>query len=261
MHQRRLRHRRQAFLLGHLNRLAAAAGDAIEVRRQRGKRGHRAALEIRLMAEELQRRQLREWRRARSGDRHARRMRGVKLIGAVMRATAALAERRDGGDDQPPMLIAQRCAIHRDRVSFGRRNVVDQEVGAHEQIVEAAAVRSVMQIQRHAALVGVEVQKQAAEIRIVRVIEKRAAPAGDVALPRLDLDYVGAQQRERLGGKRRGHPLRRVRSPGFRPAPASASLAQSSPASVRLLPQPPSPVARQRLASIRLPASGLRQGQ
>ncbi len=73
-----------------------------------------------------------------------------------MSARAAFAERGDCGDDQPPMGIAHSGAVHRDCGALGRRDVMDQDVGARQQIIQAAAVRGVVQVERHPALVGVQ---------------------------------------------------------------------------------------------------------
>ena len=83
----------------------------------------------------------------------------------------------------------------------GRGDVMDQEVGAGQQVIQFTALARVIQIQRYAALVGVEIQKQAAVFGILDILWKGAATPGYVALGRLHLDYVGAQHDHQLGAE------------------------------------------------------------
>ena len=57
----------------------------------------------------------------------------------------------------------------------------------------ASRSRSRSQIERDAALVGIQRQEQAALLRVGRAAGKRPAPPGQVSTRFFDLDHIGSQ--------------------------------------------------------------------
>jgi hypothetical protein len=83
----------------------------------------------------------------------------------------------------------------------GRAIVVDEHVGAGAKPQQRRPRRRLFQIEHHAALVAVELQKQRAHAGVLL----RAAGAHQIAARRLDLDDVGAVIGENLRGIRAKH--------------------------------------------------------
>ena len=94
--------------------------------------------------------------------------------------------------------------------------------------MQAGAAAGGTEVQRDAALAGVEEKEEAAVFRIREVAAERTAPAGNVAGWRLDLDYVGAEVGQYPGGKGRGHSFAAFddRDPRQRPL-AALGIGQS----------------------------------
>ena len=84
---------------------------------------------------------------------------------------------------------------------------MDQNVGAGQKLLELFALRHQLQIKHDAALVGVEIAEQAALFGVRHAARKWAAPPGNVALGRLDLDYISAQGSHHLGAECGRHAL------------------------------------------------------
>jgi len=101
------------------------------------------------------------------------------------------AERADGNDHQPRIILPQRVGIER-RAGDGWREQAD--VGRAQQILEPRPVGARLQIELEHSLVDVE----GAPVR-----------AAAVAAGRLELDHVGAEIREHAAGEP-AEPIRRV---------------------------------------------------
>ena len=85
------------------------------------------------------------------------------------------------------MVLGERRAVHPKVRTFGRQDVVDQDVRSFEQFIEARAVDGVPEIKRKSVFVGVEVQKESALFRIKLILEKWAASPDEIALRGFDL--------------------------------------------------------------------------
>ena len=88
-----------------------------------------------------------------------------------------------------------------------RRNIVNHDIGAGQEVIQGSAVSAIAEIESDAALVRVKVLEQAALFRIWNVAGERAAVPGDIAFGRFDFNHAGAHQRHQLGGKRRRNAL------------------------------------------------------
>ena len=97
--------------------------------------------------------------------------------------------------------LAQRVIVQSIRGTLRRRHVMDQHVGAGKQVAQGIAVRRLVQVQDDTGFIRIEVEEQSALFRICHVARKRTAAAGKVALRRLDLDHLRAEQRKQLAGK------------------------------------------------------------
>ncbi len=73
------------------------------------------------------------------------------------------------------MRLAQSRAFQSVLRAIDGQHVVDQDVGAVEQLVQAAAVCGGGEIERYAQLAGVEVDEHAAVFRVPRPGAKRTA--------------------------------------------------------------------------------------
>jgi hypothetical protein len=205
--QRALQHSNQAFLFANLDSLTAAALDPVKVGGQRCECRISPALELGLMAEELQRRAIGKWRSGRARAGLARGMRDVEFIGTPICSWAMLAEGRNRGDDQMGVGSRDGVAGHRNGGAIHGRDVVNENVRIGKETVQAAAVRWILQVQSDALLVGIEVEGKSAHFGVGLPVEEGAAPAGDIAPRRFDLHHLGAKQRQQLGGIRRGDAL------------------------------------------------------
>jgi hypothetical protein len=84
---------------------------------------------------------------------------------------------------------------------------MNQNVGAIEQRTEQIPIAALLQVQHGAAFVGIEIEKQTAMFGVGNIVEKRTAPAHDIAARRLDLDDVGAEISKQFGCPRRRYAL------------------------------------------------------
>jgi hypothetical protein len=147
---------------------------------------------------------------------------------------SVLSERSDGNVDQPRIDGAQRLEAEAARGHRPGGGVLEDEVGAGDQVQELVARRFAIEVESDAALAAVEgVEVQTLEPRRQSRVERPREPRR-AAARRLDLDHVGAQSsqnerselRARIGQvqhpvwtQHRGVALARARGRGEAPSP------------------------------------------
>src|SRR5262249_24097382 len=107
----------------------------------------------------------------------------------------------DAGVDAREILKAEAEPVHR-----ARAEVLDDDIGRLDHLLEHAAAALGLEIERHTLLVRVE----EAEEHGVHVGPVAESPSGRLAPRRLDLDDFRAEPRERLGGARASFVLRQI---------------------------------------------------
>ena len=118
-------------------------------------------------------------------------------------------EARRRADDDPRVDGAQTVVVEPEVARGAGAEVLGDDVGALDQPAHDLAARGGAHVDRHAALVAVEADVEAAlglAVRIVlpgRAVERRDEPRR-VALERLDLDHLGAEVAEQGGAERPG---------------------------------------------------------
>jgi hypothetical protein len=84
---------------------------------------------------------------------------------------------------------------------------LDQHLGCGQQRTELFAIVGLVKVQHHSGLVGIEIEEQRALVAILNIARERPPGARDVALRRLDLDNIGAEQRHQFAGKGGGYAV------------------------------------------------------
>jgi hypothetical protein len=124
---------------------------------------------------------------------------------------AEVADRRhyQGGIDLPEHGVVQTEGGH-----YTGAKVLDQDVGRAQQFQKYPAARVALEIEGDTSLVGIEMQKQAAALRVGNLAGERPNPTGGVAAAgMLDLDDVGAIIAKQLGAERSRHMTGQVKHP------------------------------------------------
>ena len=119
-----------------------------------------------------------------------------------------------GGHDQARVARQQPRRAELQALHGARREVLDEHVGGLDQVEQRLAAGVGLQVEHHAALVGVEHHELVGLDRVVRA-EAQRLTAG-----RLDLDHVGAQLCEQQPAVRDRCRSGPVRGPGRRQRPA-----------------------------------------
>ena len=133
---------------------------------------------------------------------------GHELGHLIVPVRARPPEVGDGGHDDTriagtDILIGETQPLH----DAGAK-ALDQNVGLFRQVQQHAAPRGRLEIERHAPLIGIQVQECAATLRVGDVMRERPEAAGQVSAIRpLHLQYLGAVISQQLGAKRSGNPL------------------------------------------------------
>ena len=112
---------------------------------------------------------------------------------------AVLPEVRDRGQHDPRVHRRELVVAEPERVERAGRETLDHPVGAGDEVEQPFTVRRALEIEDHAALVGVEEQERPAALRSGRVGGERRQRPRRIARGRLDLDdlrtVVGEQPR------------------------------------------------------------------
>ena len=133
------------------------------------------------------------------------------VVGLEVAVRAVLPEvgdrdERGGRVDLGELLLAQPEAGER-----AGAEVLDDGVGPRGEAAQDALPTFGLEVEREAALPGVEVEEEPAALGMRLVVgEGAGAPRGVAAVGPLDLDHVGAVVAEQLGAVRAGDPLREV---------------------------------------------------
>src|SRR4051812_20013380 len=124
------------------------------------------------------------------------------IIGGLLAPYAVLAESRDRAVDQPRINLQQRLVTEPQRLERARPIVLDQDIGAGDQLLEDLAAGFLLQIQGDRPLVRPLGQEGGAHVATVErpVGAPLTALVGLVRM--LDLDDIGAEHRQLVGGKR-----------------------------------------------------------
>ena len=162
-------------------------------------------LHLVLAAEGLERRQLGVRRGSGTEKGPARSVGDGQLVRLVAGVRAGGAEGRDRRHDQRRVLAREIVTREAELRSALRRDVVNQHVGLLEKRAESGAVFAATEVQRDTALVGVQIEEDAACLGIRLVGSKRAATTQRIALGGFYLDDVGTEVREHLPGERGRH--------------------------------------------------------
>jgi hypothetical protein len=191
---RRHRELHHALEHRHLDHLALAAAFAVQQRGQQGIGGHQADTLVGDPARRILRPALRCGLRSQRG--HAAAGLDQVVERGAFRIGPILAEADQGaidelGVDAGQHLVAQAQAFH-----GLRAHVAHHRVGAAHHLQQRVAACGVLQVEHDAALAAVELQKQ----RRHAGVAARRVVARQVALRRLDLDHVGTQVTQGLGG-------------------------------------------------------------
>ncbi len=118
-------------------------------------------------------------------------------------------EARRRADDDPWVDGAQTVVVEPEIARGAGPEVLGDDVGALDQPPHDLAARGRAHVDRHAALVAVEADVEAALGLAVRILlagraeERRDQPCG-IAFERLDLDHLGAEVAEQGGAERAG---------------------------------------------------------
>ncbi len=116
-----------------------------------------------------------------------------------------LAEGRERGDDQPRVLLRQRRGVEAERRQPAGRERLDQHIGVARQLADALAAGRLVQVGDDRALVGVQVEMQAAGLGVRLAARERPEPAHRIARRRLDLQHLRAEVRQQLRAVISGH--------------------------------------------------------
>jgi hypothetical protein len=114
-------------------------------------------------------------------------------VGGALRVGAALAVARHRAVHQPRVERAQRVGPEPEALHDARAEVLDHHVGLRGELLDDRDGLRVFQVQRQAALAGVELAEIGAVTLSRGVGAQRVPQAHVVALGRLDLDDVGPQ--------------------------------------------------------------------
>jgi hypothetical protein len=125
---------------------------------------------------------------------------GHQFIAAPSGPRAFQPERRDGGHDEPRIARTKRGRRDTGCLQARHRQVGDEDVGRREQPIERPPSILAVDIEDDAALVDVEIEKQAARLGIGSAVRKWSAPPRRVAFGAFDLDDLRAEVAEQLGG-------------------------------------------------------------
>jgi hypothetical protein len=186
-----------------IDALAAAGALALEQGAGERKGGHRAGRVIDRRRAELDRVDLR-----RSGRRHqpGRRLDHV-IIGGLPAARPVPAERRDRAVDEARIDRRHRLPTEPQRIESAGTIILDHDVALRDQPLQDRAAGLVLQIESQRALVrglGQVLRAHAAAVEGAVA----AAAAGLIGLQgMLDLDHLGAEQAELIGGERAGQHM------------------------------------------------------
>ncbi|MYE32798.1 MAG: hypothetical protein F4X80_09155 [Chloroflexi bacterium] len=129
-------------------------------------------------------------------------------IPPVRAMRSAAPERGERGEHERREAPAQVLVVEPEGAQVVLVHVGDEHVGTREQAEHSRAAVVGGEVGGHAALVGVEVEEEAAALRVRLAVAERAHAAGVVPFGRFDLDHVGAEVGEELAAVRAGHPLR-----------------------------------------------------
>ena len=128
------------------------------------------------------------------------------VVGGVLRVRAGVAEARGRGVDQLGIPLVQRVPAVAQLLHRAGPEVLDDDVGLLEQLLEDRAVLVVLEVERDRFLAAVD----RGEVGRLAV-DERAVGAGVVAaLGRLDLDHPGAHLRHQEGAVGAGEDARQV---------------------------------------------------
>ena len=200
--------RRDGFLHGRVDVLAFAVAQPREQRAHRRDRAMHSALEPRLRSESPKRRQVGMLGTAAIEDAYAAGRPDREILGAPVAIRSFQTPWRDRGHDELRIDFLQAIVRKPDAIHLGRNDVVNQDVGAGDELLENLEALGSRNIERDAELVGVEVKEQAGFFRMRLVLGKRAAAARAIADARaLDLDNLGAHIGHQLGRIGRGDQL------------------------------------------------------
>ncbi len=94
------------------------------------------------------------------------------------------------------MARVQLVGIEAEPAAVGDGEVLEQQVGALEELVEAHAGGAIGEIDGHAPFVGVAEQKRQRSVRRCLVACERSAEPARLSARRLDLENVGAEVAE-----------------------------------------------------------------
>ena len=132
------------------------------------------------------------------------------IVGGLVAARAVLAEGRERRVDQPRIDLRQILVAEAERLERAGPVVLDEHVGGRDQLLQDLAAALGLQVERDRALVRGLRQEAGAHLGVVQFL----VGAGRAALVRIvrivDLDDVGAEHGELIGGERPGQHMRHV---------------------------------------------------
>ena len=191
---------------GHVDALAAYGALALEQRRCQGESAGHAGSVIDRRSAELDRVHL-----LGAGHRHdAGGGLDHVIVGGLRPTRAVLAEGGEGGVDQPRIDRRERLVAKPQRLERSRPIVLDEDVGGGGKLLEDVAIRRLFQIERDRTLVGGLREERGAHVATVERLVGAVAAALIGLIGMLDLDHVGAQYSQLVGGKRAGQNVRDV---------------------------------------------------
>ena len=187
----------------HLDMLTAPAGMALL---QSGEDADRHMHAGAAVADRRHDKGRRVFRKPRDAHRAAHRLRD-RLVALVVAIGSVGAKPLDRRVDQARVDLGKRVVTQPEPVERARPEILQQHVGFCDDLAEQALPVLAFQIERQAALVCVEQQEEeAVRIRLVAHI----APRDIAAFRLLELDDVGAQERQDLGAGRSRLVMRHI---------------------------------------------------
>src|SRR5436309_1426891 len=140
---------------------------------------------------------------------HATRRLSDHVEALVLVVRAGEPEALDAGDDEARIRRAEPLVVEAQLFHQAGREILHDDVRSLDHPEEQRAATGILQIDRHAALVGIEDEEEhRVEARHLRPVAPRL-----LAARRLDLDDVGPEPAEELGAGRAGFELGEVEDP------------------------------------------------
>ena len=135
-----------------------------------------------------------------AGERHHAAHRDADDVAPlVLRVRAGLAEAGDRCEDDVGLDFAEALVAEADAVEIPRCIRLDDDVGRGYELLERSAALRICNVERDAALVGVQAEEVEAAVGAPIVVPERADVAHRIAVGRLDADDVRAEIGEEFG--------------------------------------------------------------